>query len=186
MQFIVRMSDGRSFAQTLDAGGRPGTVLLRGGTMVGPAGAPFGFYRRTPLPGSSLAPPATPPPSADPVKTIATVTAVDRAYDLIAEGTVEVDGYACYRLELRPLRDPAVYPLRELLVDRTSYQIIGLTYAQPFNATFAIVHYRFAPVGTPPVWSIVHIDAEAAAQRVSQDLHDITFPAQEPAGDFQP
>jgi hypothetical protein len=186
IQFIVRTADGRSFAQTIDAGGKPGTVLLRGGEIIGPAGAPFGFYRRTPLPGALPTVAPSPAVQSDPIATIASVTAIDRAYDVTLEGTVLAGGRACYHLRLLPLRNPALYPLRELLVDEDTDEIAGLTYAQPFDTTTATVHYRFAPAGAEHVWSIVHIDAEAGAQRVSQDLENIAFPRDVPAADFIP
>jgi hypothetical protein len=192
LQFIVRMSDGRAFAQTIDAQGHPDTVLLRGGQIEGPAGAPFGFYRRAPSPGERHASATPAPPSADPVGTIASVTATDRAYDISLAGQTAIGGRLCYHLNLRPLRDPAVYPLRELFVETQSYEVEALTYAQPFNDTSATVHYRFAPVGPDRIWSIVHIDAEATTrglfssrtERVDQNLEDIGFPSAVPTGDF--
>ena len=186
VQFIVRSADGRSFAQTLDAQGKPGVVLLRGGEMYGPAGAPFGFYRRTPVAGALQT--YAPPPAApgDPIATIASVTAVDRAYDVTLAGAQSVDGVPCIRLNLRPLRDPSLYPLRELLVQRGTDRIAALTYAQPYNGGYATVHYRFAAVGPQAYWTIVHIDASAGREYVSQDLANITFPAGVPASDFTP
>jgi hypothetical protein len=191
VQFVVRMSDGRAFAQTIGANGEPATVLLRGGEIEGPAGAPFGFFRRTPSPGAALVA-AKVPAQADPIGTSASVTAVDRAYDIALRGTQTIDGRVCYDLTLRPLRDPAFYPLRELFVERSSGIVVALTYDQPFNATFAHVHYRFAPVGPQQIWSIVHIDAEATTrglfsartERVDQDLQNITFPTDVPSSDF--
>lgn len=185
VQFIVRMGDGRSFAQTIGAGGEPGIVLLRGGTMMGPAGAPFGFFRRAPVAGAAMQMAAQTVAATDPVATIASVTAVDRAYDITLERPSS-DARLYYRLRLRPLRDPTLYPLRELLIERDSYRIAGLTYAQPFNTSFATVNYRFAPVGAPQFWTIVHIDASAGRQHVSQDLQNISFPQDVPAADFSP
>jgi hypothetical protein len=186
VQFIVRTADGRSFAQTIGSDGSRGAVLLHGGTMMGPAGAPFGFYRRTPLPGSPMQVPAPSSSSGDPVSTIASVTAVDRAYDVALAGTVTVGAEPCYRLRLRPLRDPQFYPLRELLVEHDTYRIDGLTYAQPFNGSFANVDYEFMAVGPQHYWTIVHIDATAGREHVSQDLQDIAFPPTAPAADFTP
>jgi hypothetical protein len=193
VQFIVRLSDGRSYAQTLDSNGRPGTVLLRGGYVYGPAGAPFGFYRRRPVPGAT-APPAPPNLAADPIATIATVSAVDRAYDITLVGIETIDTHRCYHLRLRPLRDARDYPLRELWVDTSTYDVVRLTYLQPFNANVATVTYDFAPVGPQAVWSIVHIDATSTihdvlathTDHVSEDLHDIQFPLSEPENDFVP
>ncbi len=193
MQFIVRLSDGRTFAQTIDANGKPGTVLLRGGYIVGPAGAPFGFYRRAPVPGATLAP--SPPNLADdPIAPIATATAVDRAYAITLAGTEPVGTRICYHLRLRPLRDPQSYPLRDLWVDTTTYDVVQLTYAWPYNDTTADITYDFAPVGPQAIWAIVHIEAQAVSrglftthvERVSEDLQNITFPASEPDADFNP
>jgi len=193
VQFIVRLSDGRTFAQTIDANGRPGAVLLRGGYIVGPAGAPFGFYRRAPVPGATAAP--SPPNLAeDPIAPIATVTAVDRAYALTLAGTENIGTRACYHLRLRPLRDPQSYPLRDLWVDTSTYDVVQLTYVWPYNNTTADVTYDFAPVGPQAIWAIVHIQAQAVShglftthvERVSEDLQDITFPPTEPDADFIP
>jgi hypothetical protein len=179
LQFIVRLADGRTMAQTIDANGKPGSVLLRDGFIFGPAGAPFGFYRRTPALGVAM---PSPPPNlaADPIGTITTVTAVDRAYDITLAGTETVRGYTCWHLRLRPLRDPQQYRLRELWIDEASYEVVRLVYAQPFNATTAMVTYDFAPAGAQNVWSIVHIAADAGSQHVDEDLDDITFPANAP------
>jgi hypothetical protein len=193
VQFIVRLSDGRTFAQTLDAQGRPATVLVHGGYAFGPAGAPLGFYRRAPMPGATTAP--TPPNlAADPIETIAVVKAVDRAYDISYVETTTIGAHTVYHLRLRPLRDPQQYPLRELWVDTTTYNVVRLTYAWPYNNTTASITYDFAPVAPENIWSIVHIDAQAIShgfftthvEHVSEDLHDIAFPASVPDEDFEP
>jgi hypothetical protein len=193
VQFIVRFSDGRTYAHIVGPGGRPSTVLVHGGYVYGPAGAPFGFYRRRPTPGAT-APPAPPNLAVDPVATIATVAAVDRAYEITLAGTDTVGTRHCYHLRLRPLRDPQSYPLRDLWVDTTTYDIVRLTYAQPFNGSTAVVVYDFEPVGPQNIWSIVHIDASATTHElfathtdhVSEDLRDIEFPTQEPDNYFVP
>ena len=189
----MRLRDGRTFAQTLDADGRPGIVLLHGGYAFGPAGAPLGFYRRTPAQGELAL--ATPPNlAADPMQTIAVVKAVDRAYDISYIETTTIGAHSVYHLRLRPLRNPQQYPLRELWVDTTTYDVVRLTYVWPYNDTTASVTYDFAPVGPEKLWSIVHIDAQATShglftthtEHVSEDLHDITFPANVPDEDFLP
>jgi hypothetical protein len=193
VQFIVRLRDGRTFAQTLGADGRPETVLLRGGYAFGPAGAPLGFYRRAPAPGATLAP--TPPNlAADPIQTIAVVKAVDRAYDITYVGVATLDAHTAYHLHLRPLRDPQQYPLRELWVDTTTYDVVRLTYVWPYNTITANITYDFAPAGAQSIWSIVHIDAEATShglfsthtEHVSEDLQHIDFPPSAPDDDFEP
>jgi hypothetical protein len=192
VQFIVRLSDGRSFAQTIAGDGSPGTVLLHGGYIVGPAGAPFGFYRRAPVPGATVAPP--PNLAEDPIATITTVTAVDRAYAITLAGTEAIGSCTCYHLRLRPLRDPQSYPLRDLWVDTTTYDVVRLTYVWPYNGTTADITYDFAAVGPRAIWVIVHIQAEAVThgflnthvERVDEDLANIAFPASEPDADFIP
>jgi hypothetical protein len=54
--------------------------------------------------------------------------------------------------------------------------------------------YRFAPVGTAGVWTIVHIEAQAKVrgllagktERVDDDLSDISFPTTVPNAYFEP
>jgi len=191
VEFIVRLADGRTYAQTVGPEGSQ--ELMRGGYITGPAGAPFGFYRRVPT--AATEPPSPPPNLApDPLGTIATVQAVDKAYDVTLVGSEIIDGRDSYHLQLRPLRDPDRYPLRDLWVERSGFEVVRLTYEQPFGgpSTRARIHYDFAPIGTPPVWTIVHIDAEATTkklfsaetQSVSEDLRDITFPTSEPSEYF--
>jgi hypothetical protein len=193
VQFIVRLRDGRTFAQTLTPDGRPAIVLVRGGYAFGPAGAPLGFYRRAPVAGAT-APPTPPNLAADPIETIAVVRAVDRAYAISYVETSTIGTRTVYHLRLRPIRDPQQYPLRELWIDTTSYDVVRLTYVWPYNATTASITYDFAPAGSQGIWSIVHIDAQATShglftahtEHVSEDLHDITFPANVPDEDFEP
>jgi len=193
VQFIVRLGDGRTFAQTLDAQGRPATILLRGGYAMGPAGAPFGFYRRAPRPGANA---AAPPPNLapDPLATIAVVAAVDHAYAVTLDGIVTLGAHACYHLHLRPLRDAQAYPLRELWIDTATYDVRRLRYTWPYNDITTDVTYDFAPIGPNAIWCIVHIDARAIShglftshvEHVGEDLHDIAFPVNVPADDFEP
>lgn len=185
VEFVVRLRDGRTFAQTRGADGRPGTVLLHGGYAFGPAGAPLGFYRRTPAQGATPFP-SPPNLAADPIQTIAVVHAVDRAYDITYVETTTIAARTVYHLRLRPLRDPQTYPLRELWIDTTTYDVVRLSYIWPYNDTSASITYDFAPVGAEAIWSIVHVDARARREHVSEDLHDITFPANVPDMDFEP
>lgn len=193
VQFIVRLHDGRTFAQTLDADGRPGTVLVRGGYAFGPAGAPLGFYRRAPAQGTA---PLSAPPNlaADPMQTIAVVEAVDRAYDISYIETTTIGAHTVYHLRLHPLRNPQQYPLRDLWIDTTTYDVMRLTYVWPYNDSTASITYDFAATGREGIWSIVHIDAQAVShglftthtEHVSEDLRDITFPVNVPDEDFRP
>jgi hypothetical protein len=195
VEFTVRASDGRTYAQTLAAGGTPPKVLLRGGYITGPADTPLGFYRV--LPNGQSPPPAAPPNFApDPLETIATVAASAHVYDIRLADEESVDGRLCYHLVLRPLIAPDRYPLRELWVDTNSFEVVQLTYERPYDAehTRASVRYRFAPIGKNRVWAIVHIEADATThqlfssktERVADDLRDISFPASAPDWYFEP
>jgi hypothetical protein len=54
------------------------------------------------------------PPS---LKTIASLTAVHRDYNVRFDGIEPIDGVACYRLKLTPRGSPAVYRLREVWIE---------------------------------------------------------------------
>ena len=60
----------------------------------------------------------TPPPG---LKTIASITAVRRDYDIAYAGIQAIDGTPCYHLTLAPRRDPEHFRLRELWIDAQSY-----------------------------------------------------------------
>lgn len=192
VEFVVRMSDGRTIARGLNPGGGYAETLMRGGYITGPAGAPLGFYRKMPSPGATPLPDLAPDPIALPV--IATIQATTRAYAISWDGMETIDGHVCHHLTLRPLRNPDEYPLRALWVDATTFEVIQLTYARPFEGMQALVNYRFASVGPNGIWTIVHIDATADShaflatshQSISADLEDIAFPQQEPEDDFIP
>ncbi len=183
VQFIVRMSDGRTYARTVAKGDTRPITLMRGGYITGPDGAPLGFHRRWPEPDR---PPASPPDLADdPLRTIATVTAVDVAYRVTIAGDERIDGSGAVHLVLQPLRDPTAYPLRDLWIARNDHEVVRLVYALPFKRSLALVTYDFAPVGEPPLWSIVHIAASADGIAVSQQLREIAFPSEEPQSYFE-
>jgi hypothetical protein len=183
VKFIVRLSDGRAYAQTASSGSAAPLTLMRGGYITGPAGAPLGFYRR--LPESDAPQIATPPDLADdPLQTIATVTAVDVAYRITFAGYETIDGVDTVHLVLEPVRDPAAYPLRDLWIARGDYEVVRLGYALPFKRSTALITYDFAPVGTPPVWSIVHIAASAGRETIGEELREIAFPSDEPQSYF--
>lgn len=193
-EFTVRMSDGRSFAQGLPPEGGAPTVLMRGGYITGPAETPLGFYRA--LGNEEPVPVPSPPNLApDPLQTIATVTATGHVYDIELVGAASVDGRLCYDLTLRPEIDPDRYPLRELWVTETDFEIAQLAYERPYEEHMrARVLYRFAPVGPEHVWTIVHIEAQASVrglfstktEHVSDDLSDLSFPVSAPDWYFQP
>jgi hypothetical protein len=184
VEFILRLSDGRVYAQTVAGPNATPTPLERGGYITGPAGAPLGFYRRLPQTGTLQ---ATPPPDLadDPLRTIANVTAVDVAYRIALAGYETVDGIETAHLTLVPIRNPANYPLRDLWVARKNDEVVRLTYALPYKRATAQITYDFAPVGKPPIWTIVRIAASAGGEAVSEDLRDVAFPADEPDSYFE-
>ncbi len=179
VEFTVRMSDGRTFAQAFSPTTGAVKVLMKGGFITGPLSTPLGFYRALPNEGR---PPLTSSPNLapDPLQTIATVTANGHVYDVTLSGTQSIEGRLCYHLTLRPQIDPDRYPLRELWVDEERFQVVQLIYERPYDEWHAraLVLYRFAPVGPEHVWTIVHIEAQATlhellsakTERVSNDL----------------
>ncbi|HKU68881.1 MAG TPA: hypothetical protein VJP85_13995 [Candidatus Baltobacteraceae bacterium] len=88
-------------------------------------------------------------PAPQGLRTIASITAVRRDYDIRYAGTGSIDGTACYRLQLAPRREPAVFRLRELWIDAhdfTTRQAIvqgnftaGPSPALPWRIRFAVV-----------------------------------------------
>jgi hypothetical protein len=184
VEFILRLSDGRVYAQTVATDAATPVTLLRGGYITGPAGAPLGFYRRLPETDSTR---ATPPPdlAEDPLRTIATVTAVDVAYRITLAAYETIDGFDTAHLTLEPVRDPTAYPLRDLWIARNSDEVVRLTYALPYKHSTALITYDFAPAGRAPIWTIVRIAAAAGGEAISEDLRDITFPADEQDSYFE-
>jgi hypothetical protein len=195
--FVVRMSDGRTYARTIpdaEPSGRIlGYTLMQGGYIVGPASTPFGFYRRISADNvpSSIATPAPLPPNfaPDPLapKLIAAVTVADRSYDVELASEERVGAHWCYHLKLRPLFAPEQHPLRDLWVDTASFEVIELAYARRASSDSAegLVYYRFEPVGDNRLWTIVHIEAELPVAgkrpaRPSSDLSTIAFPTDAP------
>jgi len=193
--FVVRMSDGRTYAQTVAT---PPVRLMCGGFIYGPASTPLAFFRRIDannVPG----PLASPPPenfAADPFgpRAIASVVVTDRAYTVTLAGTERLDGATVYHLQLQPNYEPEQHPLRDLWVDAASFEVLQLGYARhaQSGAPQGTVAYRFAQVGPGRIWAIVSIDATlpvtaaAPAAHLHSDLANVTFPAQEPPWIFDP
>lgn len=183
VRFVVRMTDGRTYARTIEQPGAPAETLVRGAYITGPADAPLGFVRSVPT--GSAAPSPPPNLAADPLRTIASVTAIDYAYRVRNLGREAVYGIEAYHLELTPLRRPDLYPLRDLWAAVDSYQIIRLVYERPFQRTTARITYDFAQVGTPVIWTIVHIAASTPHESVAESLNAIAFPPSEPDSLFE-
>ncbi|HEY3676876.1 MAG TPA: hypothetical protein VGK84_12895 [Candidatus Tumulicola sp.] len=186
-QFVVRMSDGRTFAR--DA--RTGAIFMRGGYILGPAATPIGFFRSiagstgtgfSNSPPPNLAPDPFAPPS------IATVVSVDRAYAATLAGTDTIGSHRAYHLVLRPLGNPVKLPLRDVWIDRTSFAVAGLTYERraSADAPAGTVRYEFAPVGSPPYWIVVKISATlpvaagTTPATPQATLDNVSFPSAEP------
>jgi hypothetical protein len=73
-------------------------------------------------------------PEAGPVeKSLGTVLTVGRDYEITISGIEQFHGHTVYSLELRPLGNPRIFRLRELLVDTKSSVIWGLTTAGIFE-----------------------------------------------------
>jgi hypothetical protein len=194
VQFVVRMSDGKTFARTVS----DGAVLMRGGYILGPAGTPIGFFRTivgsaaTEFTAVAAPPNLAPDPFAPP--SIATVVSVGHAYDAALQDIEMVEGRPAYHLILRPLGDPQRLPLRDLWVDTQSFEVDALTYARKASveAPQGTVHYAFAPIGLQSYWTVARIEAElplggnALAARPQATLENVTLPAVEPAWMFDP
>jgi hypothetical protein len=185
------MADGRTLARDPSTG----TIFMRGGYIVGPAGTPIGFFRS--IVGnagkafSNVAPPnLAPDPFAPP--SIATVVSIARAYDVTLAGIDVTGGHPSYHLVLRPLGDPVRLPLRDLWVDERSYDVTALNYARRADddAPWGTVRYEFAALGPKPYWTVVRIAANLplgagiAAATPEATLKNIGFPEAEPAWMF--
>lgn len=194
VEFTVRASDGRTFAQTIATATTPSRILLHGDYITGPDGTPLGFYRALPTKPGGIVP--TPPPNMAPdplIPTIAVATTIVTAYEIALAGTEHIGTYACDHLSLRPLADPQRFALRDLWVDRATGNVVQLTYAHDFgNGRYGTVEYRFAPEGPHQYWTIVHIEADSPAgsdygrEHVASDLDAIAFPLSVPTSDFTP
>jgi hypothetical protein len=197
VNFVVRMHDGRTYAQTAEL---PTRQLMCGGFIYGPALTPFSFFRRIGDDdvAASLATPAPLPENfaEDPFgpRPIASVTVMDRAYTVTLAGVENLDGASVYHLHLVANYDPVHHPLRELWVDAQSFEVVALTYARKAEpgAAEGSVHYRFAQVGADRIWTIVYIDAtlplkgSARTENPHSALSQIAFPKFWPAWSFIP
>ncbi|MFN2449847.1 MAG: hypothetical protein ABR508_08680 [Candidatus Baltobacteraceae bacterium] len=73
--------------------------------------------------------------SAGGMKTIAVVSTRTRAYTIALSGVQTIDGHDCYHLLLTPAHDPDRLRLRELWVDRETYQTRQLLSAGNFTGS---------------------------------------------------
>ena len=185
VRFVVRTKDGSSFAQMVSATAGAAQILMRGGHITGPLSTPLGFYRAEGDADFSGAPNLVP----DPLPVIANVTSGAHVYDVTLAGEETVGGFLTYHLVLHPETAPDRYPLRDLWVAESTFEIVQLTYDRPYDDlhTRALIWYRFAPVGPQGIWTIVHIEARANVgdQSVADDLSDIAFPEDAPSWYFE-
>jgi len=70
----------------------------------------------------------------DTLKTVGTVRATSRYYDVRLAGEERIDGYPCFHLTLAPLGNPGRYRLRDLWVDESNYQTRRLVTDGNFTA----------------------------------------------------
>jgi hypothetical protein len=197
VNFVVRMHDGRTYAQTAEL---PTRQLMCGGFIYGPALTPFGFFRRIGADNApaSLSTPATLPENLaeDPFgpRSIASVSVKDSAYAVTLAGVEDLDGASVYHLHLVPNYVPAQHPLRDLWVDARTFDVLALTYARKAESGAAegSVHYRFAQVGDERIWTIVYIEAtlpvkgSQSTANPHSALSKIGFPESWPAWSFVP
>jgi hypothetical protein len=197
VNFIVRMSDGRTYAQTAE---EPKVRMMCGGFIYGPASTPLAFFRRiraNNVPSAMSTPaPATPENfAADPFgpRAIASVVVTDRAYTITLAGIEGLDGRSVYHMRLVPNYVPDDHPLRDLWIDTATFEVIRLNYARHAEdgAANGTVQYRFAQIGPDRIWAITYIDAmlplKGTARVVNphSELANIEFPRDQPAWAFE-
>jgi hypothetical protein len=114
------------------------------------------------------------PVGASTLPTIATVTAIDRVYDVSFLGTESIGGFYTYHLRLQPTSHPNRYRIRELWIDAYTYQIVALQTEGNFTA---------APMSTVP-WLVTFQDVDGNVYIKSETAleplvfrHDRTFSA---------
>lgn len=202
VQFVTRMGDGRTSAYAISPGGLAPQRIAQGELITGPGGAPLGFYRHlgslTVIPYQYGDDTDTGPTDILPEKTIASVLSIGHYYNITVAGKEEAGGRWCYHLLLKAVDNPDRFPLKELWVDTATFDIIGLTYNWKFGEYEhrGTVHYRFAEIYPTNTWTITHIDARVVTHRLfsgkprvestSGDLSNVSFPVNEPSGDFVP
>lgn len=124
----------------------------------------FGFVAAEALePG----PAATPAPAMTNVPVIAAVRANIRyPYDVSLIGLERVDDRPAYHLRMDPRHTPDAYPLREIWIDASTYDVLQVT-AQQFERLGPIaipyrVNARYGEQG--PYWLISHAEAGATVR----------------------
>ena len=151
----------------------------RGPNCLGPAYSPLGFNISSVYPGSGQPDPF----AASSLPVIASVRAAH--YDVTLAGEETIEDVPVYHLLLRPLNAPEHYPLRALWIDRTTYQVRKLTYAENPGGWSAAIDYSFKPYTVRNIWWISEIDASWQPAPNSRDraftstlvLQNVSFPS---------
>lgn len=151
----------------------------RGPNCLGPAYSPLGFNISSVYPSSGQPDPFAP----SPLPVIASVRAAHYAVTLAGEESIEA--VPVYHLLLSPLSAPAHYPLRALWIDKTSFQVRKLTYAENPGGWSASIDYSFKPYAPQGIWWISEIDAVWQPAPSSRErafsstlvLHNVSFPS---------
>ena len=101
------------------------------------------------------------------LKTITTVTAIDRAYTISLTGTEAIGGLYAYHLRLVPIRNFDVFRLRDLWIDVYTYQVLKLRVQGNFTSS---------PMKGVP-WTVTFQDVDGATYIASETAEsDLVFP----------
>ena len=112
------------------------------------------------------------PPEAENLRTIATVTSIDRTYDVSLAGTETIGGLYTYHLVLKPTIRPDRYRIRDLWVDAYTYQPVQMRTQGNFaNAPMSDVPWL---ITFQDVDGSIYIESETAMAPLAF-RHDRTF-----------
>lgn len=101
------------------------------------------------------------------LKTIAAVVVTHRVYDVQLVGTQPLDGHSDYHLALKPLLDPAMYRLREMWVNTSTYATDRVITAGDFTADgLTAIRWQTDYV---QIGGATYIDTENALAGISLD-----------------
>jgi hypothetical protein len=148
-------SGGQGETMTVDANKKDASPDYLGVPLLSPNYA-FGLDT-TP---ETLEAPTDAAPTQNSPKSIVTVRAVNRAYDISLAGIESVAGSDAYHLRLVAMRDPKVFRLRDLWIDDSSYRVLRLQTQGNFqNAPMSNVPWV---VTFQQIDGVEYIDSETA------------------------
>jgi len=147
-----------------------------------------------PTPASSVRASPQETPMEPPIKELVRVEAVARDYRIVLSGTEVLQYGTAYHLVLTPLHDPAVYRLRDLWIDTTSYatlrmRVQGVLSGKPYDGISWTIGY--APLdGRYYVQQIksdepLHFGVDTVIPAMEFDFVDYHFPADVPRYTFE-